>query len=161
MCEMDLTYTPLVIRKVSEGTQLTSKLFTAAEGPIPAGNALHEFKKNCDGQVELLACLTMYNEDFELFCHSVSGVLRNYAELIEVSPLRYRGRVAIVCIADGYDKLDQKFLSAVSSHNLIDEKLLEDEHCFVKIKKKDGQVTYQPCDFEEMGVLLAEPTGSE
>ena len=48
----------------------------------------------------------MYNEDFELFRHSVSGFLRNYAELLEVNDARYRGKVAMVCIADGFDKLD-------------------------------------------------------
>ena len=82
---LELSYTPLLVRRIIErgGQTYSSKLHTAAEGPIPDGNALYELKKSCKGRVELLTCLTLYNESFEMFLLSLGGCLRNYAELLE------------------------------------------------------------------------------
>ena len=96
----------------------------------------------------------MYNEDFDLFRHSVCGFMRNYAELIEINKERYKGRVAIVCIADGYDKLDEQFVQDVTKHGLFDKGLMDRAGCFKNVVNLNGSHSEQLRDFVEMGVLF-------
>ena len=152
-----LSYTPLIIRKEIQkgGAFIESKLRTVAEGPIPAGNALHEFKKSCAGRLELLGCVTMYNEDFNLFRDTMAGFMRNYAELLEVNEARYKGRVAVVCIADGFAKLNEEFLQGMTDHGLFDRKYLVQAGCFEKVTNHDGSKSEKLREFVDMGVLRA------
>ena len=62
-----LSYMPLVLKREKSGAGYTSKLRTPVEGAIPAKSALHEFKKSCNGRLELLGCLTILDEDFNSF----------------------------------------------------------------------------------------------
>ena len=154
-----LTYTPLVIKKETNSLTGNSLLLTAAEGPIPAGNALHEYKKRCAGTVELLACFTMYNEDFGLFSDSLSGFVRNYAELLDINRERYEGKIAIVCVADGYDKLEADFLDRLRDYGLFDRSIMEEAGCFKTVPNEDGETaSLELKDLSEMGVLA---TGEE
>ena len=73
----------------------------------------------------------MYNEDWSQFCDSVGGFLRNYAELIQINKKRFEGKVAIVCVADGFDKLDPKFLKQATEKGLFDSREMQKHGFFV------------------------------
>ena len=61
-----------------------------------------------DGQL-LCICITIYDEPFEKVYKSLAGIYRAYYELIEIDE-KYKDRVSIFLIADGYDKLNDDFL---------------------------------------------------
>ena len=128
MFEKTVKYTPLCIIKGTDSTDASAKAFSRLSldttKRIPDENSIREFKDFCFGGAELLACLTMYNEDFTQFSDSVGGFLRNYAELLKLNRERYEGKVAIVCVADGLDRLDKEFLDQSKSYGIFDENLM-------------------------------------
>lgn len=73
---------------------------------LPKTHLLSQMKE--DGQL-FCVCITIYNEPFEQVCETLVGVYRAYYELIEIDE-KYKDRVSIFIIADGYDKLTSSFL---------------------------------------------------
>ena len=106
---------------------------------IPEDNSIRKFKKFCREGAELLACLTMYNEDFNQFSDSVGGFMRNYAELLKLNEKRYKGKVAIVCVADGLDRLDREFLEQSKAYGIFDENLMSEYFVNDQPKNEDGE----------------------
>ena len=112
--EQPPTYFPVVIRKVAKRAKKVSKkvasLDTLEEGrSLDYETALGDFKRNTK-QVEMMICVTMYNEPFEQVKDSLTGVIRNIAELLDVQRERFCNSIAIAIIADGYDRVDEDFL---------------------------------------------------
>ena len=108
------TYFPLVIRKVAThtkgATRRVAKLDCHEEGRnIDYETAVGDFKKNTP-QVELMICITMYNEPFDQVKDSLTGVIRSIAELQDVDRDRFKKSIAVAIIADGYDRVDEDFL---------------------------------------------------
>ena len=73
---------------------------------IPDSSLLSQIRS--EGQ-QLCICITIYNEPFEQVCESLVGIYRAYYELIEIDE-KYKDKVSIFIIADGYDKLNDSFL---------------------------------------------------
>lgn len=55
----------------------------------------------------------------------MGGFLRNYAELIQINKSRFEGKVAIVCVADGFDKLEPDFLKLATQKGLFDAREMQ------------------------------------
>ena len=96
-------------------------------GDIPADSDIAKLRTHCSkGGMELLVCMTMYNESMEHFLNSIAGVLRGYAELLKIHKRRFEGKVAIILIADGFDKLPVDFRNAAKRYRLINDDWMED-----------------------------------
>ena len=58
------------------------------------------------------------------FLQTMAGVIWNIAELEKIDPKTYKNRIAVVLIADGYEKLSDDFLDKMDQFELIDKALL-------------------------------------
>ena len=123
--------------------------------PLSERTMLHRFKTKCDeGRAELLACITLYNEPFSQLKDSLSGFLRSYAELIKINRERYEGKVALVCIADGFEKLSTEFLQEAQDNGIFEVDTMSEY--FV-----DNQPTNKMRDLQSMGKLDGDPINYE
>lgn len=103
--------------------------------------ALGDFKKNTP-QVELMICITMYNEPFEQVKDSLTGVIRAIAELSDVDRQRFTGSIGIGIIADGYDRVDEDFLKMCEYQRFIDRReMLE---YFKQPETEEGETKPEP-----------------
>ena len=117
----NLFYYPLTIRRKDKKSHFVPELVVDNGQPLSERSYLHKFRANCDqGRAELLACVTMYNEPFSQLRDSLGGFLRSYAELITINRQKYEGRVAVVCIADGFEKLPPEFLNEANDYGIFD-----------------------------------------
>ena len=124
------TYFPVVIRKVAKRSKKAQKVVASLdcleEGrSLDYETALGEFKKNA-GTVELMMCVTMYNEPFEQVKDSLTGVIRSIAELLNVDRKRFQSSIGIAIIADGYDRVDEEFLKLAEMQRFIDRREMMD-----------------------------------
>jgi chitin synthase len=77
-------------------------------------------------RTELMVCLTMYNEDEQLFCRTLHGVLTNIAFLCSRTKSRTWGpdawkRVVVVIVADGRLKCNPRVLAVLASMGVYQE----------------------------------------
>ena len=64
-------------------------------------------------------------------CESLIGLYWSYYELVSISE-KYKDRVSLFIIADGYDKLTDNFLKCASEANIYDERKLVDKAFVIK-----------------------------
>ncbi|KAI9229743.1 MAG: glycosyltransferase family 2 protein [Piptocephalis tieghemiana] len=70
-------------------------------------------------ETELMICMTMYNEDDELFCRTMHGVMKNIAHLCTRERSRVWGsdgwkKISVVIVADGRKKCHSRVLSTLA-----------------------------------------------
>lgn len=68
----------------------------------------------------LLYCITMYNEPFLQLVQTLAGVYRSYYELCKIDE-SFKDRAHIIIIADGYDKIDETFLTCCEKAGIYNE----------------------------------------
>ena len=66
--------------------------------------------KHGNNKPYLLACITMYNEPPSQLIESLAGIYRTYYEL-EKSDQRFKGKVQVVIVIDGYDRISEEDLA--------------------------------------------------
>lgn len=69
--------------------------------------------------MKVLVCITMYNEGFDQFLQTMTGVLRAIAELEFYDPKTYKDRIGVVLVADGADKLSDDFKQRAHDSGLM------------------------------------------
>ena len=124
--EQPPTYFPVLIRKVAKRSKKATKTVACLDCVEEGRNldyetALGDFKKGTP-QVEMMICITMYNEPFEQVKDSLTGVIRAIAELSDTDRARFTGSIGIAIIADGYDRVDEDFLKMAEYQRFIDRK---------------------------------------
>ena len=77
-------------------------------------------------RTELFIVMTMYNEDEQLFCRSMHGVMRNIAHLCSRNRSKIWGddgwRKVVVCIvSDGRAKINSRTLSVIAAMGVYQE----------------------------------------
>lgn len=78
-------------------------------------------------KIKMLVCITMYEESFAQFLQTVAGVLNAIAELEQIDPFGFKGRIGIVCVADGSDKIKEDFILKADYCNLICKTTLDEK----------------------------------
>ena len=76
--------------------------------------------------MKCLVQISMYNEKFYQFLQTMAGVIRNIAELEHHDPETYKGRIGVVLVCDGSDKVDSDFYIKANNFGLIDFDVLYD-----------------------------------
>ena len=71
-------------------------------------------------------CITIFNESFTQLKDSLTGILRNVAELDSVSRTRFKDSVAIAIVADGFESIPLRFLSAAENARLVSISAMEE-----------------------------------
>jgi hypothetical protein len=72
--------------------------------PIKKGTLLRRLRDTYD-RIEMIICITMYNEDWVEFKGTMAGISHNIAELMKQYGDDFQDKVLILLISDGYDKL--------------------------------------------------------
>ena len=71
-------------------------------------------------KTELFIVMTMYNEDEELFCRSMHGVMKNIAHLCKRDRSKTWGKdgwkkVVVCIVSDGRQKINSRTLSVIAA----------------------------------------------
>ena len=69
-----------------------------------------------------MICVTLYNEAFEQLMDTFAGIVRNVAELRNISKSRFMNSIGVTIIADGYDRLDETMLVNAENLRMIDRR---------------------------------------
>ncbi|KAK0183781.1 glycosyltransferase family 2 protein [Armillaria mellea] len=101
-----------------------------------AGFGLRQLEYTPGRRTELFIVMTMYNEDEELFCRTMHGVMKNIAHLCSRTRSQTWGKdgwkkVVVCIVSDGRKKINSRTLSVIAAmgvyqegiaKNIIDEK---------------------------------------
>jgi len=101
-----------------------------------AGFTLRQVMHNPPRRTELFIVMTTYNEDEELFCRTMHGVIKNVAHLCKRERSKTWGKEGwkkVVCIvSDGRGKINSRTLSVIAAMGVHQEGVAK-----TKIGKKD------------------------
>ncbi len=102
-----------------------------------AGFTLRQVMHDPPRRTELFIVMTMYNEDEELFCRTMHGVIKNVAHLCKRERSKTWGKDGwkklVVCIvSDGRGKINSRTLSVIAAMGVYQEGVAK-----TKIGKKD------------------------
>ena len=90
-----------------------------------------------DKRPRLCVCITMYNEDEELFKVTLKGVIQNYNCLAMDKATKFTHTDMIVClVCDGFDKIPKDMKEYMRKYKLFDERLMQ-EKGFMKYHEED------------------------
>lgn len=103
--------------RVHVGKPKAKKVRPRDDIKIPDDSLLAFGKRN---KPVMLVCITMYNEPFRQLLESIAGVYRAYYEMVGIND-RFKDRVHICIIIDGYDKVDEEFLMKCEKAGIYNE----------------------------------------
>ena len=85
----------------------------------------------------MCVCITMYNEDEDLFKLTLSGVIQNFNVMTMDEHLNFKGQdMVVVLVCDGFDKIPKEMKAYMRRHKLFDERILR-EKGFMKCVDED------------------------
>ena len=90
------------------------------------GFTLRQARYNPPRRTELFIVITMYNEDEELFCRSMHGVIQNIAHLCKREGSKTWGKdgwkkVVVCIVSDGRQKINSRTLSVLATMGVYQE----------------------------------------
>lgn len=129
---LDCPTAPALLEKLNdrESREMTHARYSAvtcdADDFLEERYTLRQVLFDPPRRTELMICLTMYNEDEELFCRTLHGVLTNIAFLCSRTRSRTWGpdawkRVVVVIVADGRMKCNPRVLSVLAAMGVYQE----------------------------------------
>ena len=91
-----------------------------------AGFTLRQVHYDPPRRTELFIVMTMYNEDEELFCRSMHGVIKNVAHLCKRDRSKTWGKdgwkkVVVCIVSDGRQKINSRTLSVIATMGAYQE----------------------------------------
>ena len=85
----------------------------------------------------MCVCITMYNEDEDLFKVTLSGVIQNYNVMAMDEKLGLSGQDMVVClVCDGFDKIPEEMKAYMKKYKLFDERILLNKGYMKEVKGK-------------------------
>lgn len=129
---LDCPTAPALLEKLNdrESREMTHARYSAvtcdADDFVDERYTLRQVLFDPPRRTELMVCMTMYNEDEELFCRTLHGVLTNIAFLCSRTKSRTWGpdawkRVVVVIVADGRLKCNPRVLAVLASMGVYQE----------------------------------------
>ena len=102
-----------------------------------AGFTLRQVHYDPTRRTELFIVMTMYNEDEELFCRSMHGVIKNIAHLCKRDRSKTWGKdgwkkVVVCIVSDGRQKINSRTLSVIAAMGAYQDgiaKVCTSNHC--------------------------------
>jgi len=87
---------------------------------MASGFTLRQVHYDPQRKTELFIVMTMYNEDEELFCRSMHGVIKNIAHLCKRDRSKTWGKdgwkkVVVCIVSDGRQKINSRTLSVIAT----------------------------------------------
>ncbi|KAG6830638.1 Chitin synthase 4 [Tephrocybe sp. NHM501043] len=97
-----------------------------------AGFTLRQVHYDPPRRTELFIVMTMYNEDEELFCRTMHGVIRNVAHLCKRDRSKTWGKdgwkkVVVCIVSDGRAKINSRTLSVIAAMGAYQEAVAKNE----------------------------------
>ncbi len=90
------------------------------------GFGLRQLEYTPGRRTELFIVMTMYNEDEELFCQTMNGVMKNIAHLCSRTRSKTWGKdgwkkVVVCIVSDGRSKINSRTLSVIAAMGVYQE----------------------------------------
>ena len=120
---------------------------------LPYGN-FRKIKNSCllsrirnlsilaDHRPRLCVCITMYNEDEELFKATLKGIIQNYNVMSMAE--NFKASDMVVClICDGFNGIPERMKDYLRKHRLFDERTLKEKGFMEEKDNEEGKKKFK------------------